>query len=152
MRGRHGKQSKHLISAAAATNRNRMKPTIRNNDAAIIGTQLREAGGSQLKAINASSSQDRTAPTVPGRFCSRRDPFHGPELPQALRNGLAEPGTQRRTETASGLDKTNNAVEAFTLPEIGHDEWPLAPHPPRIDIHFLQRCADMRREVDLVDD
>src|SRR3981081_1928784 len=59
---------------------------------------------------------------------------------------------RRRAETALGLDKAYNAVEAFALPEIGHDKRPFATHPPGVGVHFLQRCADMRREVNLVDD
>jgi hypothetical protein len=54
-----------------------MIPTVRNNEAAIIDTQLHEVGGSELKAINASSCQDRKMATAPGRFCSHPSPFHG---------------------------------------------------------------------------
>src|SRR5216684_1704536 len=57
---------------------------------------------------------------------------------------------RRRAETAFGLDKADNAVEAFAFPEIGHHKRPFAAHPPGVGVHFLQRCADMRREVALV--
>jgi len=45
--------------------------------------------------------------------------------------------------------KTDDAIEAFAFLEIGHDKRPLAAHPSRVGVHLFQRCADMRREVDL---
>src|SRR5580692_2528223 len=67
-------------------------------------------------------------------------------------SGSAGLGTRRRAETALGFDVSDNALEAFALPEIGHDERPLAAHPPCVGVHFLQRRADIGRKVDLVDD
>src|SRR5258708_39303474 len=61
-------------------------------------------------------------------------------------------GPRRGAETSLGLDKADDAVEAFALHEIGHDKRPSAAHAPGVGFHFFQRCADMRREVDLVDD
>src|SRR6266576_4392066 len=71
--------------------------------------------------------------------------------PQVLTKSSAQLGLRWRTETAFGLDKADDAIEAYALPQIGHDEWAFATHPSRVGIHFFQRCADMRREVDLVD-
>src|SRR5260370_27506698 len=64
----------------------------------------------------------------------------------------ADLGLRRRAETAFRLDEADKAVETFALPQIGHDEGPFAAHPSRIGSHLFQRRADMRREVDLVDD
>src|SRR6202790_1020090 len=64
----------------------------------------------------------------------------------------AELSSSPRAETALGLDKTDDTVETLALPEIGHDKWAFPAHPSRVGIHLVQRCADMRREVDLVDD
>src|SRR5260370_33072164 len=61
-------------------------------------------------------------------------------------------GLCRRAETALGLDKADDALEAFAFSEIGHHERPFAAHPPCVDVHFLNPGADRRREVDLVDD
>src|SRR6266481_1222324 len=71
---------------------------------------------------------------------------------KALTNAFSLPWLVRRAQTAFGLDKADNAVEALAFPEIGHHKRPFAAHPPGVGVHFLQRCADMRREVDLVDD
>src|ERR1700694_712473 len=114
--------------------------------------RLQEAG---MQGANASSCQNRKIPTAAGGVCSgriRKVRGTRSEADPRVNDLLAEPGPKRRTQTALGLDKTDNAVEAFALPEIGHDEWPLASHPPGIGIHFFQRGTDMGREVDLVDD
>src|SRR6202795_1213902 len=57
-----------------------------------------------------------------------------------------------RAETAFGLDKADNATQTLALLQIGHDEGPLAAHASCIGIHLFQRGADIRGEVDLVDD
>src|SRR4051812_15895501 len=57
-----------------------------------------------------------------------------------------------RAESTFSLDEADDAVEAFAVLEIGHDKGPFAAHPSRVGIHLFQRRADMRREVDLVDD
>src|SRR5260370_25082464 len=55
-------------------------------------------------------------------------------------------------ETSLGLDKADDAVEPLALPEIGHGKRPFPAHAPGVGVHFFQRCADMGRNVDLVDD
>src|SRR5882757_176931 len=69
--------------------------------------------------------------------------------PQVLTNDRPR---LRRAKTALGFDKADNTLQAFAFPQIGHDKGPFAAHPPGVDIHFLQGRADMRREIDLVDD
>ncbi len=62
-------------------------------------------------------------------------------------------GPRRGAETSLGLDKADDAVEAFALHEIGHDKRPSAAHAPGVGFHFFQRCADMRAkfpELDMV--
>src|ERR1039458_275834 len=61
-------------------------------------------------------------------------------------------GSHRFAETTLGFDKADNALQTFALPEIGHHKWPFATHPSGVRVHFLQRCADIGRKVDLVDD
>src|ERR1700676_2083005 len=98
----------------------------------------------------------------PDGFCSGGERNYLPRLraggqrqnspAKALTNSFSLLTLRRRAETSLGLDETDNAVQAFALPEIGHDERPFATHPSGVSVHFFQRCADMRREVDLVDD
>src|ERR1700735_216135 len=73
--------------------------------------------------------------------------------PQVLTNpGSSHRFAETTLETTLGFDKADDALQAFALPQIGHDKRPFATHSPRVGVHFLQRCADIRREVDLVDD
>src|SRR5262249_21696156 len=55
-------------------------------------------------------------------------------------------------EAALRLDETGDAVESFAGAQVAEDERALAAHPPRVLVHFLERGADMGRQVDLVDD
>ena len=54
-------------------------------------------------------------------------------------------------EHALALDEADHAVEALAGLQVGEDERPLAAHLPRVAVHHLERGADHRREVDLVD-
>jgi len=56
----------------------------------------------------------------------------------------------RCPKTALRLNKADDAVQPLALFQICHDKGPLTPHALRIGVHLLQRCADMGREVDLV--
>src|SRR6187401_1721874 len=58
---------------------------------------------------------------------------------------------RRRGDSALLLDKTDDAVNTFALAQIGHDEGPRAAHALGVDFHLLQRGADMRRKIGLVD-
>jgi hypothetical protein len=51
-----------------------------------------------------------------------------------------------------GFDEADDVPEALAGLEVGEHERPLAAHAARIAVHHLQRGADHRREVDLVDD
>src|SRR4029077_13891921 len=50
------------------------------------------------------------------------------------------------------LDKADDRVEALPGLDVGEYERALAAHFPRVALHHLERSADHRREVDLVDD
>src|SRR5947208_6274836 len=50
-----------------------------------------------------------------------------------------------------GLDEPDHLREAVAGLEVGELEWPLAAHLLRVARHHLERSADHRREVDLVD-
>ena len=80
------------------------------------------------------------------RGCAIRD--RGKVLARLIRKTLS---WRARSETTFGLDKTDNPIKTFALFQVGHDERPFAPHPLRVDVHLIQRRADMRREIDLVD-
>ena len=45
---------------------------------------------------------------------------------------------RQRPKTALGLDKADNALEAFALPQVRHYKWPFAAHPPGVGVHFFQ--------------
>src|SRR3954453_4695338 len=74
----------------------------------------------------------------------------------ALTGGNAYVRWSRRSagpfQAAFGLDEADDAVEPLALLEVGHDERPLAAHAPGVRLHLFQGCADMGRQVDLVDD
>src|SRR5882757_5101729 len=53
------------------------------------------------------------------------------------------PGLRRRPQPALGLDEADDALEAFALLQVGHDERPFAAHAPCVGIHLLQGRADM---------
>src|SRR3954453_18413126 len=48
-----------------------------------------------------------------------------------------------RAEPPLGLDEADDAAQSVALFQVGHDERPLAAHPPRVGIHLFQRRADM---------
>ena len=70
--------------------------------------------------------------------------------------GWKRPGTTRASggldEPAFGLDEARNLVDAIADAQIGEHERALAAHASGVAVHHLERRADMRREVDLVDD
>ena len=49
------------------------------------------------------------------------------------------------------LDALRDVGDAIARAQVRHHERPLPAHPGRIPPHDLQRRADIRREVDLVD-
>ena len=55
-------------------------------------------------------------------------------------------------EHALRLDEGNDALEAFARLEVREHERPRAAHALRVAVHDLERGADHRREIDLVDD
>src|ERR1700738_1360106 len=87
-----------------------------------------ECEGPTRHPVKTGKYQPRRAGFVPAE--SEKSAPQGSKPATKVNARLAEPGPKRRTQTALGLDEADNAVEAFALPEIGHDEWPLAPHPP----------------------
>jgi hypothetical protein len=66
---------------------------------------------------------------------SRALTSHGPADLYRIR--LARFGRRRRAKTALSLDETDNALQAFALLKIGHDEGPFPPHAPGIGVHFF---------------
>ena len=55
-------------------------------------------------------------------------------------------------EPAGCLDEGDDAVEAVAAAHVGEDVGALAAHALRVRLHHLEIGADIRREVDLVDD
>src|SRR5215204_566017 len=55
-------------------------------------------------------------------------------------------------EPARLLDEARHGLDALPGAQIREHEWARAPHPPRVLLHDGEARADMRREVDLVDD
>src|SRR6478672_4551539 len=73
--------------------------------------------------------------------------------PSGLRSGPSSAfRTSSRAEAAFLLDKAGDLVDALAGAQIAEDEGTRAAHAPGIALHDGKRGADVRREVDLVDD
>src|SRR5712671_2253704 len=70
----------------------------------------------------------------------------------AMTSRTAMPSRRDNLEHAFGFDEADDVPEALTGLEVGEHERPLPAHAARIAVHHLERSADHRREVDLVDD
>src|SRR5215469_17703316 len=56
------------------------------------------------------------------------------------------------SQPALGRDESHNRVYAFAQLEVGEDEGAGAAHAARIAVHDLEAGADLRSEIDFVDD
>ena len=66
--------------------------------------------------------------------------------------GCGDRRVAARREQAARLDERDDVGQALPGLQVGEHERPLAAHPARVAVHHLERRADHRREVDLVDD
>src|SRR5215203_5803483 len=55
-------------------------------------------------------------------------------------------------EPARLLDEARHRLDTLAGAQIREHEGPRPPHPPGVLLHYGEARADMRREVDLVDD
>ena len=90
---------------------------------------------------------------------ARRAGHHSPlALNASDKPEIGRPGKGRRSRGAAWLqpallaDELRDLGDARAVVQVGEDEGPVAAHPTRVAFHHIERRADVRREVDLVDD
>src|SRR5712671_5126240 len=70
----------------------------------------------------------------------------------AMTSRTAMPSRRDNLEHAFGFDEADDVSQALAGLEVGEHEGALPAHAARVAVHHLERRADHRREIDLVDD